>query len=157
MSKRVFFLLVITVCQLGAMGVALKDAVDCIKYNNFNQLQKILFSDEREWDINNNSVFLQTPLLYLAVQYNRIEITNLLFEFGADPNVQEGENNRTALHEAIDQGCIEIVTLLVQKGAYADIKDNNNQTPFDLIKYQCPESKRVELYRLCNPPTTVGR
>ncbi len=50
---------------------------------------------------------------------------------GAELN-QEGENERTPLHEAAEAGHTNIVKWLIKKGADTVARDNNDLTPYDL-------------------------
>jgi hypothetical protein len=64
--------------------------------------------------------------LALAAQYGRTEIIQLLLETGEDPNRFNpvgGHSHSTPLHQAAVNGHLEVVKLLVARGARIDIKD----------------------------------
>ena len=57
-----------------------------------------------------------TPLLLVALNYNRTEMAKLLLEHGANPNVTDKYGN-TALWHAVPLGDASLVRLLLAKGA----------------------------------------
>jgi hypothetical protein len=57
-----------------------------------------------------------TPLLLVALNYNRTEIAKLLLEYGANPNVTDKFGN-TALWHAVPLGEASLVKLLLVNGA----------------------------------------
>ena len=61
------------------------------------------------------SSFNQTPLHVVAV-WGDVEAARILLDAGAEIDVS-GEDDFTALHEAIEQGHVEMVRLLVARGA----------------------------------------
>lgn len=71
-----------------------------------------------------------TPL-QSAVAGGHREITQLLLEAGANPNVREGDGN-SPLHTAAYNGDIEIVRNLIFGGADAEAINSNNERPIDL-------------------------
>lgn len=77
----------------------------------------------------NNSLGV-TPL-QSAVAGNHLEITRLLLEAGADPNVRERGGN-TPLHAAAQNGNIEIVRSLIFGGADLEAINANNEKPLDI-------------------------
>jgi hypothetical protein len=64
--------------------------------------------------------------LAIAAQYCRVEIVRILLDAGEDPNRYNpvgGHSHCTPLHQAAGYGTLELVKLLVERGARADIKD----------------------------------
>ena len=64
--------------------------------------------------------------LALATQYSRIEIVRLLLDAGEDPNRFNplgGHSHSTPLHQAAGYSPMELVHLLVERGARVDIED----------------------------------
>ncbi|XP_071490434.1 cyclin-dependent kinase 4 inhibitor C-like [Diadema antillarum] len=59
----------------------------------------------------------------------RPDITRLLLEWKADPNVPDPDVGRTPLHDAVEQGYLETVSLLLDHGANALAQDNWGNTP----------------------------
>jgi ankyrin repeat protein len=86
-----------------------------------------------------------TPLHLLCDTISKIldkdQRTNLidntispLFENHADPNLQEKTSGKTSLHIALENGYnMDIFTLLIQKNANPNIKDNEGNTAFHYI------------------------
>eukprot|EP00794_Sanderia_malayensis_P017830 gene17830-19613_t len=74
-----------------------------------------------------------TALKY-AVANKQHNCVNVLIEAGVDVDLQSGERNNTALHEAVKLGMdgIDSVDKLLASGADADVKNNLGQTPYDL-------------------------
>lgn len=71
-----------------------------------------------------------TPL-QSAVAGGHLEITRLLLETGASPNVWE-RGGYTPLHVAAQNGDIEIVRSLLFGGADLEARSDNQETPLDL-------------------------
>ncbi|UZR96114.1 ankyrin repeat domain-containing protein [Chondrinema litorale] len=96
-------------------------------------------------------------LLWIALEYNRIEIAKLLIEHGAelkefpltrlvknpemlenaltlgvDVNLVDTQTGRTALHEAAIYGYVKTAKLLISKGVDISIKDAWGNTAYDL-------------------------
>ncbi len=86
-------------------------------------------------DSNYNTLEGDTPLL-LATAADNIAIIKLLLESGATPNTNNPniaiENKTTPLHEAAQNGLIEIATLLLNAGADINARNQHNQTPLHL-------------------------
>jgi hypothetical protein len=62
----------------------------------------------------------------VAAQYCRVEIVRILLDAGEDPNRYHpvgGHSHCTALHQAAAYGTLELVQLLIERGARPDIKD----------------------------------
>lgn len=68
--------------------------------------------------------------LQIASFWNRSNIVKHLLKIGANVNAKL---NQTALHQACQQGHVEIVKILLDNGADVNIKsDENEKTPQDL-------------------------
>lgn len=59
--------------------------------------------------------------LTLAVWLGRDNLVQLLLDKGEDANQRE-RNDRTPLHIAAEDGCPDIVVILVDDGAHVDVK-----------------------------------
>ena len=77
--------------------------------------------------------------LALAVQNGSIEVVRLLLDAGEDPNrynPSQNHSHSTPLHQAVWSGHMEIVCLLVARGARLDIIDTLwHGTPLDWAEY----------------------
>jgi len=77
--------------------------------------------------------------LALASQFGYVDIARMLLEAGEDPdryNPVGGHSHSTPLHQAALAGHLELVRLLVERGARLDIKDVLWQgTPADWARY----------------------
>jgi len=86
--------------------------------------------------------------LALGSQYGRVEVVRLLLDAGEDPNRYNpvgGHSHSTPLHQAALAGHEELVRLLVERGARADLKDIVWQgTPADWARHG--DRKEVEAY-----------
>lgn len=77
-----------------------------------------------------------------AAQYGHIEIVRSLLDAGEDPNRYNPLGHSTPLHQAAFAGHMDVVKLLVQRGARLDIKDVLWQgTPADWAEH----AKRPEI------------
>jgi ankyrin repeat protein len=64
--------------------------------------------------------------LALAAQHGQVEIVRLLLDAGEDPNRYNPpgtHTHSTPLHQAVSSGHIDVVKLLVERGARIDIAD----------------------------------
>jgi ankyrin repeat protein len=64
--------------------------------------------------------------LALASQYGHAEIVKLLLDAGEDPNRFNpvgGHSHSTPLHQAAGNGHLDVVKLLIARGARTDVKD----------------------------------
>ena len=64
--------------------------------------------------------------LALATQFDRLEVVRLLLDAGEDPNRYNptgGHSHSMPLHQAAGYGSLELVRLLVERGAWLDVKD----------------------------------
>jgi ankyrin repeat protein len=77
--------------------------------------------------------------LALASQLGQVDVVRLLVDAGEDPNRYNPDGNHshsTPLHQAILPGHLDVVRLLVERGARLDIKDTIHQgTPLGWAIY----------------------
>ncbi|KAI0281934.1 ankyrin repeat-containing domain protein [Russula aff. rugulosa BPL654] len=83
-------------------------------------------------DAQNN--YCCTPLSFAAAGYHDDpRVARLLIERGADPNIPASSGTgSTPLHEASQNGWIEIARVLLEHGANVEVKDNGGRTPLDI-------------------------
>lgn len=78
--------------------------------------------------------------LALAAQFGTVEIVRLLLDAGEDPNRYNPvgcHSHSTPLHQAASAGHLEVVRLLVERGARLDVKDILwHGTPADWAKHK---------------------
>ena len=77
------------------------------------------------------NIYMHSPLT-LATQKNMKNTVKTLLEHGADPNWVVEKDGNTALHLAVKNTNVEIIELLLQKGANLKIINNDNYTPLAL-------------------------
>lgn len=84
-------------------------------------------------NVNTQNGLDSTPLDF-ALKYRSkdldLRVVRLLLARGADPNVPAWDG--TPLHRASQSGRIEIVRLLVERGASIEVRDNQGRTPMDV-------------------------
>jgi ankyrin repeat protein len=73
----------------------------------------------------------ETPLV-VAAKHGQLGVVRLLVQMGANINAQVPFWGRTALHYAAGAGHEEVVAFLLEKGAQASKRDDNNETPLML-------------------------
>ena len=56
-------------------------------------------------------------------------MVRLLLDAGANPNIPGGDENYTPLHEAVEVGSIDIVEILVERGANKEARTISGKTP----------------------------
>ncbi|KAF9899173.1 hypothetical protein BX616_003202, partial [Lobosporangium transversale] len=70
-----------------------------------------------------------SPLI-AAARFGRVNMVELALQLGADLNHRDEEGN-TALHHAASYGHLQTITLLIEKGSSATIKNNGGWTAQD--------------------------
>ena len=98
---------------------------DLVKQNLVNEIKKQISSIDKTRL--NEVVNGMTPIMLAASQGN-VEIIDLLFTQGADPN-KRGSMQRTALQYATEKNHIEAAKRLLAYGADIDAYDNGRLTP----------------------------
>jgi ankyrin repeat protein len=71
-------------------------------------------------------------LLVQAGEHSTLEATRIALDLGGDVNATDPEGN-TALHAAVLLGYPAVVDLLIEHGARLDARNNNDQSPQDLM------------------------
>ena len=70
---------------------------------------------------------LRTTLLHAACYDCRADLAEQLILLGADVHAQE-VNGRTPLHHAANNGCLDVIDVLVRHGANLETKDGGGMT-----------------------------
>jgi len=135
----------------------LENGADITLVNGLGEgiLHAIVFSDVPErlsyfmtkyhLDINARATNGMTPL-GLSTFIGKFEMTKFLITAGADVNVVDNEYYSTPLHDAVWADNLEIVRLLVAKGANLHIKDKNGHYPLALAVSADHENVAKYLY-----------
>lgn len=74
-----------------------------------------------------------------SVIFNRIDILELLIEYGANINKRD-EFGWTALHYSVYFDKYDFTKVLVRAGANIHVKDNNNKSPYEISKIKKTKS-----------------
>lgn len=90
------------------------------------------------------------PLDYAAM-HGRADVADLLIAFGADMNAKDNLYGGTPLHYAIADGPfgpqshLEVVQLLIDRGADVNVKDASGLTPLEYAKRYAPNAGLLQL------------
>lgn len=71
--------------------------------------------------------------LSLAVKNGYCQISSLLLQYGADPNILLGNNNHTLLHFVCENLNIDLLSILLINRANPFIKNNEGELPIDIL------------------------
>jgi len=66
--------------------------------------------------------------MWWAVKNSNMDLTRIFLEGGGNPNAKNFENS-TCLHEALQNGDVQIIFLLLDYGADLNLKNNKKVTP----------------------------
>ncbi len=94
------------------------------------------------------SDILYFPLLNACKENDTFKIIQLI-EDGANANVKNYEDGKTALIYAVEQNNTEIAKLLLDHGAKLDEPDYNNETPLSIAEQQ-KNTEMIELLKFYN-------
>jgi ankyrin repeat protein len=80
----------------------------------------------------------ETTLLHYFAYYGHIAYVRHYLSLDADPDVQDA-NGDTPLHGAFASGYMNVADLLIREGADVYIKNNDGDTPIDILRLEYPE------------------
>lgn len=118
------------------------------KYNKPEGLNYSIksISEPLDDDDEGQIIWEESPLQTASENAVDLDIINLLLENGADPNYTNDRGN--ALHFAIENEnpvYIAILELLLNKGASPYVRDQDNETPYDIAKNR-DDKKAMEIF-----------
>lgn len=97
------------------------------------------------------------PLLYVTMFTSDISIYKVLFEYGADPNLQNAYGmsafmsicSSWVLGLTSDENMLALIQLFLDKGANVYLKNKSGMTVFDLLchSYQLSDKKRAKILK----------
>ena len=98
---------------------------EAIQQGSVQDVQELILQGT---DINAKNEMDETPL-YVALKLDMVSIVDILLQHGADVNCQKPTALETPLHLAAGRG-LEMVKVLISKGAKIEAKDLHGRTPF---------------------------
>lgn len=90
-----------------------------------------------------NSLFDTRPVITISAMFGQYEITKMLLDAGADPNLPDGPLT-TALMFAAEEGHTAVVKLLLEYGADANLEDLTQETALD----KAINNEHIDIVRL---------
>ena len=112
-----------------------------IQNHRHETLEALLRSGE---DLEQKNKYGTRPLLF-AVYHHDIKSVKLLLEYGANPNVMDGNGVYTPLSEASMRNQIDTVKLLLSYGADVNYQHNKSETALMSASKGCRHFKMVKL------------
>tara|TARA_B110000259_G_scaffold130501_1_gene147250 strand:- start:1314 stop:2294 length:981 start_codon:yes stop_codon:yes gene_type:complete len=105
----------------------------------YEDVKSVTYLLGKKANVNASNDQCKTPLLVVLYAYipdkdKSRNIVKQLIQNGAKINVRDTDEHNTPLHLACDSGDIEIVKLLIKKGANLSKKNKNNETPLDIAR-----------------------
>jgi hypothetical protein len=100
--------------------------------------------------------FKNNPKLVTAAEKGNFEAVKKMLEYGANPNMKNGDGN-TPLGLAAEKGHTEMVKVLLEYGANPNMKNGNGSTPLSgATYYGCTDSVKVLLEYGADPNMKYG-
>lgn len=117
-----------------------------IEQNNTIRIQEKIF-DGYDVDLVSSH---HIPAIIYATIHNKVECINTLLENGANINIKEEKNGRTALHFAINLCLYELIHLLLKFGANPEQRDKNGLSSLDYA-HNYNDDKSIALLNKTTP------
>jgi len=108
-------------------------------FSDGNENVKLLLEN----NANPNSLFDTRPAITISAMFGQYEITKMLLDAGADPNLPDGPLT-TALMFAAEEGHTAVVKLLLEYGADTSLEDLAQETALD----KAINNKHIDVVRL---------
>jgi ankyrin repeat protein len=125
-------------------------ASDCACNGDLASLKKLLLSNPSLLNLPQKctnhlyrKISIVTPL-NASLDAHQVEISDYLFQFGVDVNAQD-EHWGTALHLAVQTGQLDLIKMLLGKGADPNVKNHKGFTPLELALLQWGNDEVIEL------------
>lgn len=117
-----------------------------IQNRMYNQLKHVL---DMGADIEEKNKFEDTPLIF-AIYQNDDKLVKLLLEYGANPNVMDGDKVKghelySALSKVAVTNRISTVKLLLEHGADVNLQRNKSETALTVASKGCKNFELVKL------------
>jgi ankyrin repeat protein len=95
-------------------------------FSDSNESVKLLLENHAD----PNSLFDTRPAVTISAMFGQYEVTKMLLDAGADPNLPDGPLT-TALMLAAEEGHADVVKLLLEYGANESLRDLSKETALD--------------------------
>lgn len=120
---------------------------NCLHYaiakNNPNTTDVIKTLLEAKANINEIDKKGRTPLIH-AVKKNNLPATQTLLDQGADVSIQDLQGNDALRHAVISKTSVDIIRLLINKGANVNLPDSERITPL-ILAAKCDNAEAAKL------------
>lgn len=113
------------------------------------KVKVVKFLIENGANVNHHDVRDWTPL-FMGIISEKPELVATLLNSGANPNVKNWETRSTLLHQAVRQGVLEIVDMLLKAGIDPDGEYNGDYPPSPLMLCMVENNQPVSLLLLEN-------
>ena len=104
------------------------------------EIAKLLIDEGAQIDAENNG---GGTSLYMAAAFGRKDVAKFLISQNADINKADNIHGYTPLHTAAKHGHIEVVQLLLEKGANPALQDKYDNRPIDYLRNLSKENRQV--------------
>ncbi|KAJ6248399.1 ankyrin repeat and protein kinase domain-containing protein [Anaeramoeba flamelloides] len=106
----------------------------------------------------NSEIRLYTPLHISCMDYGSnkldLELTKLLLDHGADPNILNN-HKQSPLHFAAIEGKLDLLELLLRKNANPNLRNGQNELPIECIRKYYRHENDFKIYKLLLAKTNL--